>query len=305
MSLAAARWRPWVVVVGGFLGAGKTSLILTASSLLKKRGYRCAVVLNDQGNNLVDTRLVEQHGIPAGEVTDGCFCCRLTDMLSTFERLHSYAPDVIFAEPVGSCTDIVATVLRPLLEDFEHYRVAPFTVVLDPARLSNLLRGEADPNINFLMRKQVEEADLICLTKADRYPDSIDIPGVQFLRISAKSGAGVEEWLDQVLAGCRETDSSTLELDYDRYARAEAALAWLNLSLRLEQTISVSPASLAGPLFEGLDEKLSAAGISILHLKLMDRCPNGWLKAAISGNGEFLRSRAILTPRRRVNTNLF
>ncbi len=286
MSSAAGGWRPWVVVVGGFLGAGKTSLILAACELLEKRGYRCAVVLNDQGNELVDTRFVEQRGIAAGEVTGGCFCCRFSDLLSVFDTLRGYAPDVIFAEPVGSCTDIVATVLQPLLEDFERCRVAPLTVLVDPARLSALLNGEADPNIDFLMRKQMQEADLLCLTKADRYPDAVEVPDVPLLRVSAKSGAGVEEWLDQVLAGCQEAGNKTLELDYDRYARAEAALAWLNLSARCKLPVPLSPASLAGPLLEKLEAELSAVGVHIAHLKLFDRCPAGWLKAAMSANGE-------------------
>lgn len=281
-----STWRPWVVVVGGFLGAGKTSLILAACGLLEKRGYRCAVVLNDQGNALVDTHLVEQHGIRAGEVTGGCFCCRFTDLLSAFDKLRSYAPDVIFAEPVGSCTDIAATVLRPLLEDFEQCRVAPFTVLVDPARLADLEREEADANIAFLMRKQMEEADLIRLTKADRYPDAVEIPGLHPLRMSAKSGSGVEEWLDQVLTGCREPDDKTLEIDYERYAHAEGALAWLNLSAQFEAKMALSPGSLAGPLLEDLERGLSAARVSIAHLKLLDRCPGGWIKAAISANGD-------------------
>jgi len=45
--------RPWIVIVGGFLGAGKTTLLLAAAELLRKRGMRPAVILNDQSADLV------------------------------------------------------------------------------------------------------------------------------------------------------------------------------------------------------------------------------------------------------------
>jgi G3E family GTPase len=119
--------RPWVVVVGGFLGAGKTSLILAATEILREQGLRCAVVLNDQGEELVDTRHAGMRGVDSREVTGGCFCCRFSELASVIEELLAYSPDVIFAEPVGGCTDISATVLGPLREEFHHYRLAPFT----------------------------------------------------------------------------------------------------------------------------------------------------------------------------------
>ena len=50
--------RPQLVVVGGFLGAGKTTLILAAARLLAERGLRSAIILNDQSESLVDTELV-------------------------------------------------------------------------------------------------------------------------------------------------------------------------------------------------------------------------------------------------------
>ena len=73
MNSDTPEWRPWIVLVGGFLGAGKTSLVLAASKVLLAQGVRCAVILNDQGDELVDTRHVAQRGIASREVTGGCF----------------------------------------------------------------------------------------------------------------------------------------------------------------------------------------------------------------------------------------
>jgi len=282
----SAGQRPWIVIVGGFLGSGKTSLMLEATKVLAQQGLRCAVVLNDQGEELVDTRQAQQNGVLAGEVTGGCFCCRLSGLMDVIENLRRWAPDVIFAEPVGSCTDISATVFGPLLEQFDRYRLAPFTVLVDPARAAALLAEDADPEMAFLFRKQLEEADLVCMSKADLYPDAVGIPGVDVRFLSAASGFGVEEWLDEILRGTAAAGRTTLVIDYGQYARAEAALAWLNLSFALELEPAMAPAQVIGPLLDGLDHALTAAGVAIVHLKAFDTSPTGWLKAAICANGE-------------------
>jgi hypothetical protein len=273
-------------MVGGFLGSGKTTLILAAARLLEQRGVRCAVILNDQSNDLVDSRHAEAEGFLAREVTGGCFCCRLSELMSVIEHLQTYRPAVIFAEPVGSCTDISATVLGPLLECFDRYRVAPFTVLVDPARAAALLATDADSDMAFLFEKQLHEADLVCMTKADLYPDAAGIPGLDTRRLSAKTGQGVQPWLDEILLGSQEVGRTTLEIDNGRYAQAEAALAWLNLSCNLVPAVPLSPALIIGPLIDRLDMALTAAAIPIVHLKVFDRSATGWLKAAVCANGE-------------------
>ncbi|HEX6493903.1 MAG TPA: GTP-binding protein, partial [Acidobacteriaceae bacterium] len=109
--------KPTLVFIGGFLGAGKTTLILAAARELQRRGMRCGAIFNDQSNGLVDTQLAGLHNVPSGQVTAGCFCCRFSDLTTQLEAILTYAPDVVFAEPVGSCTDIAATILHPLLHE--------------------------------------------------------------------------------------------------------------------------------------------------------------------------------------------
>jgi len=286
LSSAASASKPWVVVVGGFLGAGKTSLILTAARLLGQRGLRSAIITNDQGNELVDSLYAKTRGVLSGEVTGGCFCCRFSKLMEAMDRIRLHDPDVIFAEPVGSCTDLAATVLAPLLQEFDSYRVAPFTVLVDPSRAAVLLSEDADPDAAFLFRKQLEEADLVCITKTDIYLDTPELPHAEVRYVSAMTGRGIEEWLDEILSGCLPAGVKSLDIDYERYARAEAALAWLNLSFTYEPEIPMSPASVAGPLLDHLEAAFTKAGIPVAHLKLLDTSPAGWLKAAICANGE-------------------
>ena len=278
--------KPWVVLVGGFLGSGKTTLILAAARELQRRGLRSAMVWNDQGEDLVDSRYAALSGMRSGEVTGGCFCCRLSQLIDAIEDLRAYAPDVIFAEPVGSCTDLSATILRPLLEYSETYQLSPLTVLVDPLRARSMLEADADPDMRFLFDKQLQEADLVCFTKSDLYPDYPVIGLPHARQLSAKSGQGVAAWLNEVLSGAIAGGDQTLEIDYSEYARAEAALAWLNLRAVFEPKSLLSPAMLLGPLLDQLDAALSAEKIPIAHLKAIVTSPTGFLKAAICGNGQ-------------------
>ncbi|MEO7145646.1 MAG: GTP-binding protein [Bryobacteraceae bacterium] len=279
--------RPVIVPLGGFLGAGKTTLLLSAARVLRAQGMRVAAVLNDQGDDLVDTRLVEEHGVPAGQVAGGCFCCRFSDLIDALERLRAYRPDVIFAEAVGSCTDISATTLQPLKRDYaDRYRLAPFSVLADPARANDLRGADADPDLAFLFRNQVAEADLVCFTKSDLEVKAPYMPGAPVRSLSAATGQGVAEWLGEILAGELEVGRNLLEIDYARYAQAEAALSWLNCRAVLRLQEPLSPAALVGPLLDKFDAAATDAGLRVVHAKLMDECATGYIKASTCGNGE-------------------
>ncbi|HEV2274423.1 MAG TPA: GTP-binding protein [Acidobacteriaceae bacterium] len=277
---------PWLVTVGGFLGAGKTTLILAAARELERRGFRSAVIMNDQGSALVDSSFAGLSGMRFGEVAGGCFCCRLSDLIHVMGELRAHRPDVIFAEPVGSCTDISATVLHPLLDEGGSLRIAPLTVLVDPARANELWGEDGDSKMRFLLEKQLQEADILCLTKSDLGVECRSLGSASVRRVSARSGQGIAAWLDEVLSGEIAAGSRLLEIDYEEYARAEASLAWLNLRADFEPERPISPPMLMGPLFDHLDAALTAAGISIVHLKAIVTSDSGFLKAAICGNGQ-------------------
>ena len=278
--------RPWIVLVGGFLGAGKTTLLLAAARELERRGLRSALILNDQGEALVDTEFSDLHGFQSGEVTGGCFCCKFSDLLQVIDRLREHTPDVIFAEPVGSCTDISATTVHPLLELSETYRIAPYTVLVDPVRAGALQFADADPNLRFIFEKQLREADLICVTKSDIYPDAPRIGNPAARQISAKTGQGVAAWLDEVLSGVLPVGSEILDIDYEQYAHAEASLAWLNAEVDIRSRVPQSPAMILGPFFDHCDRDFTAEGISIAHMKAIVQAESGFIKSAICSNGQ-------------------
>ena len=94
------------VMVGGFLGAGKTTTVARLAKLYQSRGLRVGVVTNDQAHDLVDTNALRAQGLTVEEVPGACFCCRFDDLVARVGALEgARRPDVILAEPVGSCTD--------------------------------------------------------------------------------------------------------------------------------------------------------------------------------------------------------
>jgi len=281
--------RPILVLTGGFLGAGKTTLQLRAARLLHERGLRAAVVTNDQGESLVDTRMAAAAGIDAGEIAGACFCCRFGDFVAAAQSLLAVKPDVIFAEPVGSCMDLSATVLQPLKHLYgAQFRLAPYSVLVDPQRAAELAQPDADPQLAYLFNNQIAEADLVVYTKSDLYQTQPQppAPGAQPRRISAATGQGVAAWLDEILNGRLTSGGHLLDIDYARYAAAEAALGWLNWEGELRLETALTPAAIVGPLLERLDAELTRAGAPIAHLKIFDRAPTGYIRAGICRNGD-------------------
>ena len=281
--------RPTLVLTGGFLGAGKTKLLVRAARLLHERGMRAAIITNDQGGALVDTRMATAAGFDAGEIAGACFCCRFGDFIAAAQSLLAVRPDVIFAEPVGSCMDLSATVLQPLKSlHGAQLRLAPFSVLVDPQRAAQFAQPDADPHLLYLFQNQIAEADLVVYTKSDLYVGQASTPaaGLQTRRVSALTGQGVAEWLDEVLSGRLRAGGQLLDIDYARYAAAEATLGWLNWEAELRLETALTPAAIVGPLLERLDGELTRASAPIAHLKIFDRAPSGYIRAGICRNGD-------------------
>jgi hypothetical protein len=155
-------------------------------------------------------------------------------------------------------------------------------VLVDPGRVEQL----QNPDVAFLFHKQLEEADIVCFTKSDLYPDPPRLSFARSRQLSAITGQGVAAWLDEIVSGSLTLSGTTLDIDYERYAQAESALAWLNAEIDIECDPPCSPAMLLGPFLDELDHALSHAGISIMHMKALDQTPAGSLKAALCANGD-------------------
>ncbi len=93
------------MVVGGFLGTGKTTTILASARRLRAEGQRVGIVTNDQASGLVDTALARQVLDAVAEIPEGCFCCWFDALCEALTDLSQTGPlDVILAEAVGPLT---------------------------------------------------------------------------------------------------------------------------------------------------------------------------------------------------------
>jgi len=301
-----------LLLVGGFLGAGKTTLLWQAARRLAARGRHVGLITNDQAPDLVDTGLLTRQGFDVREVAGSCFCCNFPALITAAEALAGdVRADVLIAEPVGSCTDLSATILQPLKDKFaRQFVLAPLSVLVDPERLADVLLhrpGRLHDSAAYIVRKQLEEADVIVLNKTDLLePGKLaelvallgeSFPGAHVRCISALTGHGVDEWLGAVHAGVvgeagtvgavgavGTVGNKLLDIDYDIYAEGEAVLGWLNASVRLSTgaacQASRSAATDAGAphagwagfgrtLLEGLREDFRRTGARVGHVKML------------------------------------
>ncbi len=276
-----------LVLLGGFLGAGKTTTLLRLASNLVASGKRVGILTNDQGQELVDTELFRASGFDTRDVRGGCFCCRLDDFVEQAGALTSeLKPDFILAEPVGSCTDLVATVLRPLRHLHpEAFEIAPFAVVVDPLRARDVLSREGkatlSEKVTYIYKLQQMEADAIAINKVDLLrPDELtnliellraQFPGKRVLTFSARSGEGFEDlqaWLTASVVGGTGPSPA---IDYDVYAEGEAELAWFDGTYSLTTTEAIDMDAAVVKLGSMLSARLAAAGLSIAHVKVLLR----------------------------------
>jgi G3E family GTPase len=269
------------IMLGGFLGAGKTTAVAALGRYLHARGLRVGLITNDQGYELVDTALLRSQGFSTEEILGGCFCCRFNSLVDAATRLtESTRPDVFIAEPVGSCTDLVATVTYPLRRIYgTHFEIAPLSVLLDPIRAERMLGlaqgGKFSEKVQYIYRKQLEEADAIVLSKMDLLDqDRLDrlksrlaaeFPNTTILAASVRAGTGLEPWFE-LLTSEEQCPRPSLGIDYATYAEGEALLGWLNATLQFSSKDPTDPNRILQTLAQSLKTRIAPAEIA--HLKM-------------------------------------
>jgi len=278
------------IMVGGFLGSGKTTAIDRLARHLTNSGQRVGLICNDQSEGLVDTLLLRSKGFSVEEITGGCFCCRFDSLLEAAKKLEqASAPDFFLAEPVGSCTDLVSTVSYPLRRIYgDRFSVAPLSVLIDPARSARILGLTEGRNFSekviYVYRKQLEEADFIVVNKCDAHPPDFlerlviaiqeTFPNAQTFVCSAKQSTGLEPWFKAMLSEHGDI-SRPLEINYDTYAEGEALLGWLNCTVRLESKQLFDGNRSLMALVDGIRDRIVAESGNIAHLKMTLDSHNG------------------------------
>ncbi len=153
-----------MIIIAGFLGSGKTTLILnTVGQITERTGKKVAMIVNDFGNIGIDGKVMEKYGLKVQELPRGCICCTLgPNFLDTVRTIHDkFEPDLVIVEPSGIADP------DSILATMEHYQGRPLgkistVILLDAVRFPLLVQAMKIP-----MTKQLHSADLVLLTKTD------------------------------------------------------------------------------------------------------------------------------------------
>ncbi len=271
------------IMIGGFLGAGKTTAMGKLARHLSGLGLRVGLITNDQAGGLVDTKLMRNQGFATEEIAGGCFCCRFNTLVDAAAKLtDTTRPDVFIAEPVGSCTDLVATVTYPLRRMYgEDFTIAPLSVLVDPIRARRILGldvgGNFSSKVAYIYKKQLEEADVIVVNKQElltpeqlaELVDALEtaFPNAFVLSASVRDQVGLPAWYD-ILTHETQGTHATMEVDYEVYADGEALLGWLNATVTLAAEDEFDANAYLHTLAANIQSLLQSQQAEVAHLKM-------------------------------------
>ena len=183
-----------VMIIGGFLGSGKTTAIQKISRQLIDAGKKTAIIVNEIGEIGLDGETLKSPGIITEELTSGCICCTLRiSMQYTLQTLEEeFRPDIVIIEPTGIA---FPGQIREEIElmGLSELSFAPVVTIVDPGRF-----GTEAKEIPRFIETQVKEAEILGINKVDIVPAEIVLatermltelnPEAKILKFSAKSG---------------------------------------------------------------------------------------------------------------------
>ena len=288
------------MVVSGFLGAGKTTTMIALAEHMNKTFGETAIIANDLGANLVDTNLTQTSGCTVAEIASGCICYQMDNTVDQIRRLRDKDGAVFVMSDIPGCgVGALDHVYHRLATDnADEFTLSPFTVVVDPERLRMIMPERADINLPeelvYLLKLQLEEADLVVLNKADllapedveRYVDFLHAacPDIPVLVISALERTGIAELAEFVTT--HETALKNFSVrDNQEFADAEAKLTWYNrrLYLKTNDGGKIDCNAVVDDLIESIRMGLIEKKRNVPHLKTF----------ATSGNGDFNKASLI------------
>ena len=186
MSAASSDWIP-VTLIGGYLGAGKTSLL--RHLLTHATGERIAVLVNDFGALGLDAALVARSDAETVTLTNGCVCCSIADDFGAAldAQVRSVEPPARIVVETSGVAEPAKT--ARYANGWPGVRLDAVLTVVD----LETIRGQAtDRFVGDLIERQIESADLIIANKSDRVQESVRRSTRRWLISRAPRAAVVE-----------------------------------------------------------------------------------------------------------------
>jgi G3E family GTPase len=289
-------------LINGFLGSGKTTAIITATKSLMRLGKTVGIVTNDRGQFQVDTAFFQSSRIPTQQVTGGCFRCSFSEFEEKITQLQeTTSPDIIFAESVGSCVDLVNTIFPPIQQNHHlDVDISTYSVFSDIRLFKRWIHHESLPfseKVEYLFTKQIEESKLLVLNKsdllsADQQKDILAVTVEEFpekiiLLQNSLDQSSILPWLKALDNEEAVKNRLGFVVDYSMYKSGEKEMAWLDQKFLIESQV---PEKIKPALIELINLLLVAIqreGVFVGHIKLLLSYPEEGTKLSFT-SADFL-----------------
>lgn len=156
-----------ITQIAGFLGCGKTTLLLKLSQLLRGDDeVKIALVVNEIGEIPVDGKIMEESGMMVKDIGGGCICCEVASSFAkTLTLLYkSFKPDHVLVEPTGVAVPHQVKLAARMGGRDAKISLGPAIVLFDATRPAELLDMDM---LGQLVTTQVKDADVLAISKVD------------------------------------------------------------------------------------------------------------------------------------------
>ena len=283
-----------MLVLGGYLGAGKTTLAVNLGRAMNsEHGKNVAIITNDQGDVLVDTEYSKDCGFQTAEITGGCFCTNFEGFVHKARDLvGSGRPDIIIAEPIGTSTNIMGSVVAPLRSLYpEEFSVAPFCVAVDCVRALGIMEGGKERNeesVDLIPEHQIRDAESVVLTKTDLVGKDVLaeikkkvlglVPGADIYETTSMDLGSLAPLCEMLLSD-KESEKAPVGDDNRIFAFEKAKLGWYSGTHELTPTGDVDMYGLCTDLLRGVAKSYGPQ--SIVHVKVIIESPEAAAKMSL------------------------
>jgi len=198
-----------ITQIAGFLGCGKTTLLLRLSKKLSDGGKRkVALIVNEIGEIPVDGKIIEESGLRVKDIGGGCICCEIASTFAkTIYNLYKdFHPEHILVEPTGVAVPHQVKLAARMSGRDAKISIGPAVVLFDATRPAELLDMDM---LGQLVTSQIKDADVLAISKVDivsedQVQEAIERvrqynPTAEIIRLSSFKEWGVDRIIEIIL----------------------------------------------------------------------------------------------------------